>query len=187
MSSNTQASVGMLEFTGAGVDKIRQEMQDSEARMVLLGARFFEASKQAAEAAETYRLRYGADAATLLTIARTLSAGLTQALQWASDWAGLTGEVEVSINEEFLPEPMTPEEIKARLELYLSGAMTFSDLISELQRGQVIPGGRTPEEIRAELETEPPPGLPSTLTPGSGSQDDDDDDDETDDEEDDEQ
>ena len=76
-SRNPDAKVGMLEFQGAGLEALRQAMLDSEQRMVLLGARFFEREKRAAETAEATRLRFSADGATLTTIAQTLSDGLT--------------------------------------------------------------------------------------------------------------
>jgi hypothetical protein len=150
-SANPEARVGMLEFQGAGIEAIRQAMLDSEARMVLLGARFFERQKRAAETAEATRLRFSADGATLTTIARTVGDGLTRGLKWTVEWAGLPGEgVSLELNKDFLPEALSADDLRARLQLWQSGAIAFDDLVAELKRGEVVDADRSAAEIRAE-------------------------------------
>ncbi|MDH3595875.1 MAG: DUF4055 domain-containing protein [Rhodospirillales bacterium] len=155
-SSNPEARVGMLEFQGAGIEAIRQAMLDSEARMVLLGARFFERQKRAAETAEATRLRFSADGATLTTIAQTLGDGLAKALRWTAEWAGLdSSAVSLALNKDFLPEALSADDLRARLQLWQSGAIAFDDLVAELKRGEVVDADRSAAEIQAEREGEP--------------------------------
>jgi hypothetical protein len=152
-SANPEARVGMLEFQGAGIEAIRQAMLDSEARMVLLGARFFERQKRAAETAEATRLRFSADGATLTTIAQTLGDGLAKALRWTAEWAGLDASgVSLALNKDFLPEALSADDLRARLQLWQSGAIAFDDLVAELKRGEVVDADRSAEAIRAERE-----------------------------------
>ena len=150
-SANAQARVGMLEFQGAGIEAIRQALLDSEARMVLLGARFFERPKAGVETAEAQRLRFAADGATLTTIAQTLGDGLSRALAWTAAWAGLPGEgVSVELNRDFLPETLSPQDLTALLALWQGGAIGHEDVVAALKRGDVLAAGRRAEEIRAE-------------------------------------
>lgn len=150
-SRNPEARVGMLEFQGAGLEAIRQAMLDSEARMVLLGARFFERQKQGAETAEAHRLRFSADGATLTTIARTVGEGLTQALKWTAQWAGLSDlGVSVQMNREFLPETFEAADLLALLELWQGGAIGHDDVVASLKRGELLAAGRSAEAIRQE-------------------------------------
>ena len=150
-SRNPEARVGMLEFQGAGLEAIRQAMLDSEARMVLLGARFFERQKQGAETAEAHRLRFSADGATLATIAQTVGDGLTRALKWTAAWAGLPSDViSVRMNQEFLPESFEASDLLALLELWQGGAIGHDDVLAALKRGEVVAPDRGVEEIRSE-------------------------------------
>jgi hypothetical protein len=154
-SANPEARVGMLEFRGAGLEALRQALLDSEARMVLLGARFFERQKRAAETAEATRLRFSADGATLTTIAQTLGDGLTRALALTAEWAGLDAAgVSLALNTDFLPEALSADDLRARLQLWQSGAIAFDDLVAELKRGEVVAEDRTPEQIRTERDGE---------------------------------
>lgn len=155
-SANQEANVGMLEFQGAGIGAIRQEMQDAENRMVLLGARFFERNKSGVEAAETMRLRFGADNATLTTIAQTLGSGIQMALRWTADWAGISGDIKVEMNTEFLAQSVTVEELKALLQTWQAGGIAFGDFVGNLKRGGFVDEDRTPQQIQAERETTPP-------------------------------
>jgi hypothetical protein len=154
-SSNPEARVGMLEFQGAGLEAIRQALLDSEARMVLLGARFFERPKAGVETAEALRLRFAADGATLTTIAQTLGDGLTRALRWTADWAGLPGAAAaLEMNKDFLPETLGAREILALLELWQGGAISHGDVIANLKRGDLVAAARSAEEVRKEREGE---------------------------------
>lgn len=138
-SRNAEAKVGMLEFQGAGLAAIRQAMLDSEARMVLLGARFFERDKAGVETAEAHRLRFSADGATLTTIARTVGDGVTQALKWSADWAGLEpAAVSLQPNRDFLPENLSSQDLMALLELWQQGAIDRDDLDANLKKGEVV-------------------------------------------------
>lgn len=143
-SANPEARVGMLEFQGAGIEAIRQAMLDSEARMVLLGARFFERPKTGVETAQAIKLRFAADGATLTTIAQTLGDGLTRALKWTADWAGLPSDgVRATLNTEFLPETLSPQDILALMQLWQGGAIGQEDLLANLRRGDVVAGAES--------------------------------------------
>ncbi len=156
-SKNPNAKVGMLEFQGAGIEATRQAILDSEVRMVLLGARFFEANKKAAETAETIRLRFSADASILAVISQQIGEGLTKILRWAAEWASQAAEqISVRMNDDFVAIPLEPDQIRAYLQAWQAGAMAFTDLFALLQRGDMIAESRTEEEVQAETETEPP-------------------------------
>ena len=157
--ADPNAKVGMLEFQGAGIESIRQALQDSEVRMVLLGARFFEAQKKAAEAAETIKLRFSADSATLMTISQTTGEGTTQVLRWAAWWTSIedTDSIVQTMNDDFVALPLTPQEIEAYLKAWQAGAIAYTDLFTLLKRGDLIAEDREEEEVLSDIETTPPP------------------------------
>lgn len=136
-------SVGMLEFTGAGLEALRQAMLDKEARMVQLGARLLEAPKRTAETAEAVRLRGEAEASSLSILAETVGRGLTQALRRLAWWQGLEPEsVTVRLNRDFVEARLAAPEILALVESWQRGAISRRTLYDNLRDGEVLPPGR---------------------------------------------
>lgn len=160
-AEDPNAKVGMLEFEGKTMSEARNAIMDSEGRMVLLGARFFEPTKSGVEAAEAIRLRFSADSATLTTIAQTEGEGLTKLLTWADEIAGIAGDVSVTLPEEFVDVSMTPDELNATVKAWQGGAFPWTDLFALMKKGNVIAQDREEDEVRADLETEAPRIPPS--------------------------
>ena len=78
---NAEAKVGMLEFTGAGVEAMRKDLQDMQQQMSVLGTRLLEVPPSHQEAAATVRMRHAGDDAVLQQIASSVGSGLTQVLR----------------------------------------------------------------------------------------------------------
>ena len=72
------AQVGMLEFTGPGVNAIAAEMTRAELHMAALGARLLAEPQRSAETAETTRIKSSAETSILMGLVATASAALTQ-------------------------------------------------------------------------------------------------------------
>ena len=164
-ASDPSAKVGMLEYTGQGVDAMRQEMQDAETRMVHLGARFFEVPKRGVESSESIRLKHAGDNATLTSIADSVGEGLTKLLRWAAQMAQIKiqdDDIAVQMSKDFMAVPMSPQEIDASLRAWQQGAIAYTDLFALFQRGDVIQEHRTEEQVTADIQTErrniPPSG-----------------------------
>ena len=150
-------SVGMLEFTGAGLEALRQAMLDKEARMVQLGARLLEAPKRAAETAEAVRLRGVAEASSLSILAETVGRGLTQALRHLAWWQGLDpAAISVRLNRDFVEARLTAPDILALVESWQKGAISRRTLHDNLRDGEVLPPGRDFAEEQHLIETEQP-------------------------------
>lgn len=150
-------SVGMLEFTGAGLAALRQAMLDKEARMVQLGARLLEAPKRTAETAEAVRLRGEAEASSLSILAGTVGRGLTRALRHIAWWQGLEPEaVTVRLNRDFVEARLTAPDILALVESWQKGAISRRTLYDNLRDGEVLPPDRDFAEEQRLIETDQP-------------------------------
>lgn len=150
-------SVGMLEFTGAGLAALRQAMLDKEARMVQLGARLLEAPKRTAETAEAVRLRGEAEASSLSILAGTVGRGLTRALRHIAWWQGLEPEaVTVRLNRDFVEARLTAPDILALVESWQKGAISRRTLYDNLRDGEVLPPDRDFDEEQRLIETDQP-------------------------------
>lgn len=148
------AQVGMLEFTGPGVEAIAAEMTRAELHMAALGARLLAEPQRAAETAETTRIKSSAETSILMGLVATASAALTQMLRWHAVWLGESeDDLAVDLNKEFFDAQLSPTELTALVAAWQSDAMTAHDLIWNLRHGERLDPGRTDEDVLADLRT----------------------------------
>ena len=148
------AQVGMLEFTGPGVEAIAKEMTRAEIHMAALGARLLAEPTRAAETAETTRIKSGAETSILMGLVATASAALTQMLRWHAVWLGETpDDVSVALNTEFFDTKLSPAELTALVRAWQTDAMTAHDLVWNLRHGDRIDPGRTDEDVLNDLRS----------------------------------
>lgn len=153
-----QASAKYLEFTGQGLKPIAEEMAKNEERMAILGARLLTSEKKATETAQTAQIHRAGESSVLSSIAETIGLGLTLALNTFCEWAGMPGKWTVTLNQEFMPPEVTPEELKGWLAAWMSGAPGFSDqgLFALLQKRELIASDVTLEEEQARISNKKP-------------------------------
>lgn len=153
---NKEGTAFFLEFTGAGLDSIRTAMEDKRRDMATLGARMLMEERKQVEAAETAQIHRAGESSVLASIAGSVGEGVEWVLQWLAQWGG-RGEVEVSykLNTDYMPMPLSPQELMALMAAWQGGAISREDLFARLQRGEVIAEGKTVEDQREELENEP--------------------------------
>ncbi|HEX4918061.1 MAG TPA: DUF4055 domain-containing protein [Limnobacter sp.] len=151
-----QAKAEFLEFTGVGLKSLSDELKAKEHRMAVLGARMLEESKRSAESTETTMIKYAGEHATLGSIAKVASEGLEIALRYAAQWAGIGGEITVSLNSEFGAQRLSPQELTALVAAWQSGAISKQTLFENLQTGKIIADGTLFEDEQARLDTSAP-------------------------------
>ena len=152
------ATVGMLEFTGNGVESIAAEMTRAEMHMAALGARLLAEPTRAAETAETTRIKSASETSTLMGLVATASAALTRMLRWHAVWKGeAEDDVAVDLNKEFFDTKLSPAELTALVKAWQSDAMTAHDLVWNLRHGDRLDPGRTDEDVLADLRANPIP------------------------------
>lgn len=168
VTDNEAAKTGYLEFTGTGLGAIRQELQDTESSMAVMGARLLETQKRAAETAEAMAIRQSGDSAVLTGITGALSDSLTKALRWAQWWTVPKIErpedideedLSVEINTDFAMQKLGGAELTALVSSWIQKGISFKTLFFNLKQGQVIPSDRTEEEEASLIATEGPPGM----------------------------
>ncbi|NBB81651.1 MAG: DUF4055 domain-containing protein [Verrucomicrobia bacterium] len=145
-SSNENASFGMLEYTGAGLDSIEKALANCENQMASLGARMLAPEKRAAEAAETAAIHRQGEISVLASLANAVSIALTEAMTIVAEWAGVGGDVVVSLNTDYLPKEMDPQMITALTQALQEGGISHMTYIEALKRGEVIRADITPED-----------------------------------------
>ena len=143
------AKVGMLEFSGAGVEAMQADLKDMQGQMSVLGARLLEVPPTTPETASAVRMRHAGDDAVLQKIAMSCGSGLTQVLRQHAWWSG-TGEYDVTINvelsREFFAVRMGPQELQALLLAVQAGQLSYATFYRQLQLGGIARPGITEED-----------------------------------------
>ena len=125
---------GYIEVSGNGLDSQKSEldnisMEIAQATIRALG------DKKTAEAAETMRLRFQSQTATLASIAKSCASGLEKALRFVAEWTGANPAlVEVVPNLEFIREMPEPNIVNALMNGIEKGLVPHDILAEYLRR-----------------------------------------------------
>jgi len=152
------AKAYLLEVGAGGFTALEKNLDRKEAQMVVLGARLLEVQKPGIEAAETALIHRAGEQSILASMAMTLSAGITRALQMFVEWAGEDStSVVFWLNRDFFHAPISPEQINALVKSWQSKAISYETMFENLKRGEVYSPGATPEEERGRIDSAPDP------------------------------
>lgn len=146
---DTKASY--LEFSGAGAATITDELKNIKDELSTIGHSILAPEKPAPEAAETQMLRRAAENATLAGFTRAVSRKLEKALRLFASWAepAVATDLAYSLNTDFLPQQMTPQEMTALMGAFQAGLITHATFLYALRDGEVV----SPTlDVEAEIE-----------------------------------
>lgn len=150
------SELGFLEFTGQGLEPVEKELERIELKMAALGGRILAQDRKMVEAAETAAIHRAGESASLASIARSVSRAITRVLEWIRDWHGVSGEVSVELNTDFLPATLNPQMVTSLLQALQLGRIGASDFVHALQQGEILREDRTAEDIADEVAMTPP-------------------------------
>lgn len=151
---NPDAKATYLEFTGQGLGSLEKGLETKEKQMAALGARML-SDTIVQETATAASLKSSGEFSVLAMLARRTSNVLTKACTFMYTWAGL-GDVTITLNTDFLPSKMSPQELQALVQAWQAGALSFQSMYAQLVQGEIIaPGGKAEDEQAAIGETAP--------------------------------
>lgn len=149
------ANAKYLEFTGQGLDTLRNIKKDKEDNLAILGARMLAPEKKQSEAADTVRMRHAGDGAILSAITNAVSQGLNKALEIIAEWEG-TQPATISLNEDYLDSPLNAQELQSLVQAWQQGAISTETLFYNLKVGEIIDEYTTFEEEQGRLANQAP-------------------------------
>jgi hypothetical protein len=167
---STDSQVGMLEYTGQGLQALADRLAAKERQMAVLGARMLEAQKSGVESADTAGIHRSGEQSALQRRGRNIAQGIKVALGWFDAWAGGTGDVEFTINMDFFPLSIDAPQLTALVGAWQAGAMSKEALFETLQKGEVISDARKFEIEEAKIANEPPALSAPASAPGAAKQ-----------------
>jgi hypothetical protein len=158
VSDDSQASCGYLEFSGQGVASIETALARLETQMAIMGARILlEEQKQAAETAETWKIRSTGDSASLSIIVNNVEEGMEKVFGFMELWMGKeSSEAKAELNKEFVSQKLSAQEVVALVQAWQQNGISMDTLLYNLKVGEVLPPDREIEDekklIRIEID-----------------------------------
>ncbi|EAQ10948.1 uncharacterized protein DUF4055 [Maritimibacter alkaliphilus HTCC2654] len=147
------AECGLLEFTGAGIAAMKEEMKELENEMVSAGARMLSTTINRNETHETASQRTRSELSLLHGAVVNVEAALNQIVRTAAEWVGANqDEAQISLSRDFIEASMDPRMIEAQMKLYLGGMISRATLHENLQRGEVMRADVTWEDEKDRIE-----------------------------------
>lgn len=151
-----QAKAYYLEFTGQGLISLEKALSEKQSQLASLSARLLDNSKKGSEAADTVRLRYMSETASLAAVARAVEALLNKAYKTVAIMEGLEeASVSIKLDKEFLDARLSSAELRELVGAYISGGISKETLVYNLRRGDLLsPDRKDMEEVNALIAAE---------------------------------
>ena len=146
------ADFGVLQPDG-NADSHRIALQDTEQRMVALGAEALKPRTSGVESAEAKSLDKVAQNSTTANVAITVSDAITKGLNFSSRIMGGAEDAVYSLNTDYNPTGMSAQDLTAMVAAWHGEAISKRTLHENLQRGEVSSTERTFEEEEALIES----------------------------------
>lgn len=143
------AKATFLEFTGQGLLSLEKALAEKQTQLASLSARLLDNSGNGSEAAETVRLRYMSETASLSAVVRACEAFVTKAIKVIAMMEELDStKVAIKMDKDFLNSKLSPQEITALTTAFVEGAISEETLVYNLRRGdQLAPSTTDSQEI----------------------------------------
>ena len=157
ITEQPEAKAGFLEFTGQGLNPLRDAMTDKETLMAILGARLLSMPKNMAESAEAKRLDMLGEQSILALVASVVGELVSKVLKKKEEWAGRMSfeDIQVEIKKDFSVMTPDPQLLNSLLGLLQSGTLSYKSFFANLKKMGIIPDGLTEEEELERLEAYP--------------------------------
>ncbi len=159
------ATAKYLEFTGAGLDQVKEAKDDTAESIITLSSRILTPTGSGNETATAATIRNAGETASLSDIVRMLSSELTLALEYAINWDRITdaptvnneetdNSIGVEINTDFIPTILSGGDVASYVASKLKGGLSSKSLFKVLKQGEIHDGNRKYEDEQADIKKE---------------------------------
>jgi hypothetical protein len=140
-----------LEFTGQGLVSLETALSEKQSQLASLSARLIGQSSNGSEAADTVRLRYMSETASLAAVVRAVEALVNRVYRGLAMMESLDPTtISIKLDKEFLDSRMSSTDLRELVKAYIEGGVSKETLVFNLRRGDVLPPDRTDlEEVAA--------------------------------------
>jgi hypothetical protein len=157
-----------LEFLGQGLGSLENAMKEKIGLMASVSARLVDSSTRGSEAAETVRLRYMSESASLVHILNNGEAGLNVLYNMLAKLMKSVEEVNVLFSREIIGMGIAFKDLKMLFEAYFEGGLSKETLVYNLRRLEAIDPNRSDaDELAAIRDPQPPTTKPPAANQGN--------------------
>lgn len=174
--SAQEVKIGMLEFSGQGLEALENAMEEKQKQMVVLGARLLEETKKSVEAFETHQLRSAGEQSILASVTTGVSEGINEALDIIEGWDPSLGKITLQLNTDFIIIGMDPTMLTALIAAMQASRMSFKTFFFNMQQRGMYPDTYSEEDELKQIELEAPAMEADDLDEGNDEEDDEEDD-----------
>jgi hypothetical protein len=170
MLPTAEAKAYYLEFQGQGLQSLEKAMTDKVGLMASISARLVDISTRGSEAAETVRLRYMSESASLIHIISAIENGAMMMYNMLALLMKASDTVDVKFPREILGVGITFKDLAVMFEAYMNGILSKESLLYNLRRLDALDPNRTDaEELAAIKEPPKPESKPAATPPQNGA------------------
>jgi len=156
---DSSSKAGYLEFTGQGLQALEKAVEEKRGIMAGLGASLLQTQKAGVESAESLRLRQNSEASVLVGAVLSVQEGIAKALSVMAEWEGVSGDIEVTLNTDFVDTKILPEELTALMGAWQSGAISHETFLHNMKKGEILPEEVTVEDEKDRIDVQNPLNL----------------------------
>lgn len=156
---DSSSKAGYLEFTGQGLQALEKAVEEKRSIMAGLGASLLQTQKNGVESAESLRLRQNSEASVLVGAVLSVQEGISKALSIMAEWEGVSGDIEVALNTDFVDTKILPEELTALMGAWQSGAISHETFLHNMKKGEILPVEVTVEDEKDRIDLQNPMNL----------------------------
>lgn len=154
VSDDPQAKAGYLEFTGQGLKTLENGLQEKAGMMQVLGGRLLESQTPNVESAETHKLRRFGESSVLGTIASAISLGVSNAVNTAAWWEGISDErFEIIVQKDFDFTNKDPALLKELIGGLQAGAISQETFFENAKKMGVYEANDQYDEEHEKIES----------------------------------
>jgi hypothetical protein len=164
-----EAKAYYLEFLGQGLQSLEKAMQEKIGLMASMSARLIDNSTRGSEAAETVRLRYMSETASLIHIINSIETGANVLYNMLAKLCKAGGDVSIKFSREILGTGITFKDLAMIFDAYFQGGISKESLLYNLRRLDAVDPNRSDEDEMAAIKeptlTKPEPIKIADKTP----------------------
>lgn len=158
---DVQAKAYYMEFLGQGLGSLENAMKEKIGLMASVSARLVDSSTRGSEAAETVRLRYMSESASLVHIINNGEIGLNVLYNMLAKLMKATSGVKVLFSREIIGMGIAFKDLKVLFEAYFEGGISKETLVYNLRRLEAIDPNRSDADELAAIRNPQPQTIKS--------------------------
>jgi hypothetical protein len=132
-----EAKAYYLEFQGLGLQSLEKAMADKISLMASVSARLIDTSSRGSEAADTVRLRYMSESASLVHVIGAVETGMMMLYNMLAQLKNVSPVV-IEFSKEILGTGLTFNDLKILFQAYLDGSISKDTLLYNMRRLDVV-------------------------------------------------